>query len=285
MRPLVVALVLSSAAPVLADPEDPLPPVFEPPRPSGFALFPHATDFTGDAYEVACGGARVLRDEDGWRVRVLRQDGSVAFERHREQDNMFAGSWDPTWCFDLDADGVPELGLYRQPGTSHGDSENWIVSLGRRPRVRVRWVNDGGNGMLTPANLDGSAPWELVADEDSEKPDGETCGTPADRPGFPVVLAARGRRYVRATGRYPEHLRALRAHLAGVLADPRYPWVGWCAWGAPILGLSLLLDDWSAVRTTLPLDEDDLRLLESIRPAVRRRMRGVLASGTPAGPR
>ncbi len=214
-------------------------------------------DGSGDAHEE-CGSYRV--DTIGPEVHLVDSKGRVV-KKLAPQNPI--EHYAPVWCFDVTGDGTPELVVTRSSGGAHCCHEHTLFSLGAK--VKTLLVYPAGNGSLqtlTPTDVDGTPPWELVDTDDILVQYGSTAY--AFTRFLPVVFAFQNGRYVRRTSHYPEYLERERKQALDELHA-----CGADCWGEGegewVLGLSLLIGDWDQLKKTEPIPASALTKLEVLR--------------------
>jgi hypothetical protein len=221
---------------------------------------------------MTCGKYTVeRRDHDGLLgdVRVLGPGGVIAYQA-KPKDAV--EQYDAHWCLDLDGNGSPELSMSRYTGGAHCCTIESILSLGATVTTLLEYDARNAAG-LVPQNVDRKGPFELVGADDVLTEVSDVAY--ALSPFLPVVFALEKGHYVRRTAHYPEFLRARRDEATSELTACEGD-VG-CAIGRAegVLGLSLLLGDWPAVRDKLGLSGEAAKHVEAtskrLGPKLRRR--------------
>lgn len=125
----------------------------------------------GKRQEDACGPYTVIREDTlgvqgvptASSVKVVNSSGASIFSVETAQAGTSVGV---DWCFDIDADGAPELSVFSYSGGAHCCIEQQVVTLQATSSTAVLTYPAGNANPLAPRDLDGKMPLELVGIDD-----------------------------------------------------------------------------------------------------------------------
>ncbi len=175
------------------------------------------------------------------------------------------------WCYDLNADGDPELSVYTFSGGAHCCISQAVYSFSGAKSSLFLLYQAGNAGSLTPKELDGKSPVELSGFDDRLAYFGGISY--AASPTLVTVYANRNGQYVEATRDYGPVVEQYRSQLlaqykrcASQPSDQRYS----CQQGIGlgIMAESLVLGDWDTFIATLNPPKDVRDWLASKRAEV-----------------
>jgi hypothetical protein len=185
------------------------------------------------------------------KITVLTADGNLVVELKNDEPFTNVGV---DWCYDVNADGNPELSVYTFSGGAHCCITQAIYSFAAAKSSLFLLYQAGNAGSLTPKELDGKPPIELTGFDDRLAYFGGISY--AASPTLVTVYAGRDGKYVEATKDFKPVIEQYRSQLVSQFrtcesqpADQRFQ----CqqGLGLGIMAESLVIGDWDTFVGTL----------------------------------